>query len=58
MARSVLDGVRAGDWFAVLFLLAIVYVLVRPASQAAKLVDALGAAAVAVVRRATDIGNI
>lgn len=48
---------RTGDWFAAFFLLAIVYVLVRPRSQAAQLVSALGKFSVALVRRATDISN-
>lgn len=46
-----------GDWLAVFFVLAIVYVLVRPRSQAAQLVQALGTLGTALVRRATDISN-
>lgn len=46
---------RVGTWFGVAFLVAVVYVLVRPRSGAAQLVNAVGRAGVAIVRRATDI---
>lgn len=48
---------KVGQWFGLLFVLAIVYVLVRPRSGAAQLVSAFGTFGTAVVRRATDIGN-
>lgn len=48
---------KIGQWFGLLFLLAVVYVLVRPRSGAAQLVAGAGAAAVAIVRRATDMSN-
>lgn len=48
---------KFGVWFGLLFVLAIVYVLVRPRSGAAQLVNAVGVFGTAVVRRATDIGN-
>lgn len=49
--------VTVGDVLAVGFLLAVVYVLVRPRSGAAQLVQAIGTAGVAIVRRATDTAN-
>jgi hypothetical protein len=49
--------VKFGDWLAVFFVLAIVYVLVRPRSKAAQLVQAIGTLGTALVRRATDISN-
>lgn len=48
---------KFGQFIGLLFVLAIVYVLVRPRSGAAQLVQAFGRAGVAIVRRATDIGN-
>lgn len=42
-----------GDWLGVLFIVAVIYVLVRPRSRAAQLVEALGAMVVALVRTAT-----
>lgn len=44
-----------GDWLALLFLVTIIYVLVRPGSKAAELVDAVGSMMVAMIKRATDI---
>jgi hypothetical protein len=44
-----------GDWIGLLFVVAIIYVLVRPSSKAAELVESLGNMLVALVRRATDI---
>lgn len=48
-------GARAGDVLALLFLVAVAYVLVRPQSGAAQLVGAMGQAGVALVKRATSI---
>lgn len=45
----------AGDVIAVLFLVAIVYVLVRPRSRAGELVNGLFRAVNAMVRRAADL---
>lgn len=44
-----------GDWIAALFLLVIVYVLVRPNSAAADAVDLFSKAMAAVVRATTDM---
>lgn len=41
------------DWLGVLFIVAVVYVLVRPRSAAGQLVEAVGAALAAMVRAAT-----
>jgi hypothetical protein len=46
---------NVADWVFVLFLVAIVYVLVRPRSKAAEAVDAIGQMMVALVRRAVDL---
>ena len=46
-----------GDWLALLFLVTIIFVLVRPRSKAAELVEAVGSMMVNMVRRATDIAS-
>ena len=46
---------RTGDMLALVFLAAALYMVVRPQSKATQLVQVAGRAAVAVVRRATDI---
>lgn len=46
--------IRAGEWFAIFFVLVIVYVLVRPKSNAAQFVAALGGFLRSLVRTATD----
>lgn len=46
-----------GDWLGLLFLLVIVYLLVRPRSLAVQTVDAFGDMLVAMVRRATDLAD-
>lgn len=43
------------DWLALLFVVALFYLLLRPSSKAAELVDAVGKMLVTLVRRATDI---
>ncbi len=43
------------DWLALLFVVAIVFVLVRPQSKAAETVEAIGAMMTALVRSATDV---
>lgn len=48
---------KTGDVLALAFVLAVVYMLVRPSSQAAQLVQAIGRAGIAMVRRATDTAN-
>lgn len=42
-----------GDWFALLFVVTIIYVLVRPKSKAAELVEAFGAMTTEMVKTAT-----
>lgn len=44
-----------GDWIGLLFVVVVIYMLVRPRSPAAELVDSISAMVVAIVRRATDI---
>lgn len=46
---------QISDWLGLLFVVAIVYVLVRPSSKAASFVDAVGNMVVGMVRRATDL---
>jgi len=46
-------GQVVGDIFAGVFIVTILYILVRPQSVAAQAVDAVAGAAVALVRRAT-----
>lgn len=45
----------AGDWLAGLFLLVIIYVLVRPRSAAASAVDLFSKGMAAIVRNVTDM---
>lgn len=46
---------RVWDWIGLLFGVAIVYVLVRPGSQAGKTVEGMGNLIAALVRRAVDL---
>ena len=46
-----------GDWIGILFVVAIVYVLVRPRSKAAETVQAVGDMLVSIVRRAVDLAG-
>lgn len=50
-----MNGLGLGDWFMLLFVVAAVYVLVRPRSKAAEFVTSIGGMMTAMVRRATDI---
>lgn len=47
-------GGRAGEWFGLLFTVAVVYVLVRPKSNAAQFISAIGGFLRAIVKTATD----
>lgn len=49
-----MSTLKVGDWFALLFVVAVVYVLVRPSSNAAQLVSAVGKFIVSLVKTATD----
>lgn len=49
--------VRVGDWFAILFVVTVVYVLVRPKSNAATFIAAVGGFLRALVKSATDTAN-
>lgn len=49
-----MKGLRIGDWFAILFVVTVVYVLVRPKSNAAQFIAALGRFLRALVATATD----
>lgn len=48
---------RFGDWLGLLLVVAIVYVLVRPRSKAAELVEALGNMLTAMVRTTADLAR-
>src|SRR4029077_10974665 len=48
---------RIFDWLSLVFVAAIVYVLVRPRSKAAELVDGVGNMLVSLVRQATDLAS-
>lgn len=48
-------GDRIGQWLGLVFVVAIIYMIVRPQSTAAQAVSNLGKMAVAMVRRATDL---
>jgi hypothetical protein len=45
----------AGEWFAVFFLLVVVYVLVRPGTQAPAFIDAFTKFTASLVRTVTDL---
>lgn len=45
------------DWIGLLFIVAVVYILVRPSSKAAEMVDAAGRLLVALVRNATGLAQ-
>jgi hypothetical protein len=45
---------RIGEWFTLLFILTIIYVLVRPRSNAAQFIQAIGKFGRALVATATD----
>lgn len=49
-----MPNIRVGEWFAILFVVAIFYVIVRPNSKAAELVQTLGRFLSALVSTATD----
>jgi hypothetical protein len=46
-----------GDWIALLFIVGIVYLIVRPKSKAVEAVDAFGRMMVEMVRRAVDLAE-
>lgn len=46
-----------GDWLALVLVVAIVYLLVRPSSKAAEMVDAFGRLMIGLVKSATDLAN-
>ncbi len=46
---------RLGDWFALMFFVVILYVLVRPSSKANELIKAFTDATTALVKTATDL---
>lgn len=50
-------GQRVADWIGLLFVVAIIYVLVRPSSKAGELVEAVGTMLRSIVSAATDIAN-
>jgi hypothetical protein len=45
------------DVLALVFILAVIYVLVRPKSKAGELVDGVGNMLIALVRQATDLAS-
>lgn len=52
---NALKQLRVGEWFALLFFVVILYVLVRPRSKANELIKAFTDATVAIVKTATDL---
>lgn len=48
---------RIWDWLGILFVVGVIYILVRPGSKAVDAVSAIGSAVVAMAKTATDIGN-
>lgn len=50
-------GARIADWLALATVVAVVYVLVRPQSKAAELVDAIAGFVIALVRGAVDLAS-
>lgn len=50
-------GAFASDWIGLLFVVGIVYLIVRPNSKAAETIGAVGGMLVAIVRQATDIAT-
>jgi hypothetical protein len=46
---------RVADWFVALFVVSLIYVLVRPQSKGVELVDAVSRATTALVKTATDL---
>ena len=52
-----MTAARAGDVLFLIFLAAMVYILVRPRSQAGQMVQVAGDALIAVVRKAADLAS-
>lgn len=50
-----MSGANLGDWLMLLFVVGIVFVLVRPKSKAAEAVDGLANLFIAMVKRAADL---
>jgi uncharacterized membrane protein YkgB len=48
---------RFGDWLGLLLVVAVIFVLARPRSKAAELVDALMDMLTALVRRTVDLAS-
>lgn len=48
-------GSRLADWFGLAFVIGILYILVRPRSQAAQFVDAVADLLIALVRSAGQL---
>lgn len=48
---------RAADWLGLAFVVAIIYVIVRPGSKVGSAVESLGQLIIAMVRRATDLAS-
>lgn len=46
-----------GDWLGLVFIVALIFLLVRPGSKATETITAVGGMLVAIVRSATDIAN-
>lgn len=48
---------RFGDWLGLAFVVAIIYVIVRPNSKAGETVTAFTSMLVSMIRRATDLAS-
>lgn len=48
---------RFADWLGLAFVVAIIYVIVRPRSKAGEAVEAVGQFMISMVRRATDLAS-
>lgn len=48
---------RWADWFGLVFVVAIIYVIVRPRSKVGGAIEALGSLMISMVRRATDLAD-
>lgn len=48
---------RFADWLGLAFVVAIIYVIVRPRSKVGEAVEALGSLMISLVRKATDLAD-
>jgi hypothetical protein len=55
MSRWGAEVYRWADWLGLVFVVAIVYVIVRPGSKVGEAVEGLGRLVISMVRKATDL---